>query len=108
MRQVGVVLMTVFGVKPTEHILVLDGIHTEDRPAAVGYFVLEIMREAHRRSGSFPEFRLRLGAVDGVELDRRKTQGYDVRTYRSDGKALGEMYKVVLAVERGDEGILST
>ena len=118
-NRIGVVILTLVPspstamlVVPEEHLLVLEGIHTADRPAAVGYFILDVMRDAFRKYGNFPESRFRIGTVDHNQLKMRKAQGYNVRTSEVrggvPGDILGEMYKLVIAVERGDQGLLNS
>ncbi len=106
--RVGVILVTVLEKPPTEHVLVLEGIRTADRPAAVGLFVFDIMREMHSKYGRFPEFRVRMGTIERSQLMAREAQGHDVRRTCMDGELIGEVYRLVVAVEHGDRNILNS
>jgi hypothetical protein len=106
--RIGVVLMTILTTPPTEHLFVLDGIKTNNRPAAIGNFVLEIMRDAFRKTKSFPEVRIRMGTVGAGELTKRRFEGRDIRTNTLESDVIGDLYRLVVTVERGDEDILST
>ncbi len=108
-NRIGVVLAKINGV---EKVQVIDGTRTADRPALIGYFILDIMREHYHKHKVLPDITLRVGTIEASQLNVRKRQGYDVRTSAVSGGCpgdiLGEIYKTVLAVERGDSGLLNS
>ena len=82
-------------------ILVLDNVKTEDRPGAVGYFVLNFMREVllHEQSQgntrSMPQLKLTLGAMKAADVKRE-----NVSVSPLQGNEFAEVYKLVIAVEK--------
>lgn len=102
MAKVGVVLAHI--TKPTRDtkVLVLEGIATRDRPSAIGYFLLNIMREWYARFREFPHVDIQLGRVESADimgLERRTSTELVDDWY-------GRIYELTLAVERNDRDIL--
>ena len=89
-------------------VMVLDGIETMDRPAAIGYFVLEKAQEHYRRYKKYPELVVRLGHIESNQLEQRARQGYEVYTTKMHGPAFGEIYRLVTAVETGCRSTLDS
>jgi hypothetical protein len=85
--------------------LVLDGIKIEDRPAAVGYFLLNRMRDLYAKHTYFPPVRVSFGAVEAVEVNKKKDV-MPVTQYNLTGSDFGDIFKLSVAVERGDKDLL--
>ena len=98
MSKVGVVVAQITKPASDTKVLVLEGIRTADRPAAIGYFLLDIAREWYARFHEFPHIDIQLGHVDSSELI-----GTDYRTSLAmRGDWYGRIYELTLAVERND------
>lgn len=102
------------GTSPTRAML-LDNLHTSDYPAAIGYFVLEAIKEMGWDEGKMPEVNLKVGVIDSELL-----RNMDVaRAGRLDGAnqpyvprahdtEFGEVYRATRAVEYGDRSIFES
>lgn len=102
MAKVGVVLAHISKPARDTKVLVLEGVKTADRPAAIGYFLLNIMREWYARFREFPHVDLQLGRVEAADimgLERRTSTELTEDWY-------GRIYELTLAVERDDRDIL--
>lgn len=101
MAKVGVVLATIEKPNGETKAFVMDGLRTSDRPAALGYFLLNAMREWYSRHGHFPTVSLSMGLVEAADL-----RMCDTRTTLLKDDWFGRIYELVLAVERNDPGLL--
>jgi len=83
--------------------MVLEGLKTEDRPTAVGYFILDTLRSLFQ-SGilASDEIRLAVALVTAEELDELK-QHVQVFTAPQQVDQLGPLYKMILDVSRGSD-----
>lgn len=81
--------------------MVLEGIATEDRPQAVGYFLLDTLR-ALFTSGIDPKepITIKVGFVDPRELDQNRDK-IPLFIAPKAVEDLGHLYKLILAVSRG-------
>ena len=101
MPKVGVVLATIEKPHGETKAFVMDGIRTSDRPAALGYFLLNAFREWYGKNGHFPTVSLSMGLVEAADL-----RMCDTRTTLLNDDWFGRIYELVLAVERNDPGLL--
>ena len=101
MAKIGAVVVQMAEPPREVRAFVLDGIRTTDRPAAIGYFLLSIMREWNARLGRFPVVNLRIGMVEAADLS-----GVDTRTTMLHDDWFGRIYELTVAAERNDPGIL--
>jgi hypothetical protein len=84
--------------------MVLEGLKTEERPTAVGYFVLDTLRSMFQ-SGVRPSepITLRIGLVDPKDLEDAKDEVPLFIPPKGKGvEDLGHLYKLILKVSRGD------
>jgi hypothetical protein len=99
--KVGVVLAQIKDPTNETKAFVLDGLRTSDRPAALGYYLLNALREWHSRFGHFPVVTLKMGLVEHADL-----RMCDTRTTVLNDDWFGRLYELTLAVERNDPGLL--
>jgi hypothetical protein len=86
--------------------MVLEGLQTEDRPLAVGYFVLDTLRSLYQ-TGVDPSspVQMKAGLIDPALLqasvDAGQTHVFLPPLAAVDD--LGPLYKLVVAVSRGEK-----
>jgi hypothetical protein len=83
--------------------MVLEGLKTEDKPTAVGYFVLDTLRSLFQ-SGilATDEIRVTVALVTPDELEELKKHVH-VFVPPQEVDQLGPLYKLILDVSRGTE-----
>ncbi len=99
MARMGVAVIKTRAPIASAKTLILDGIATADRPAAVGYFVLTTLRELYFKYRFFPTIELSFGESDAAALMSSKDP---VQTLPLDGDWFGKLYELVLSVERNE------
>ena len=107
--KLSVLAATVVGADPEmTKVLVLEGIAVEDRPSALGYFLLNLMREltyARVQAGGepiIPQLKLTAGSLSPAEVEANS----NVEVLPLQGQEFNEVYKVVLAVEQDRRDII--
>lgn len=81
--------------------MIMEGISIEDRPQAVGYFILDTLRSLYQ-SGVDPKepITLKLGYADPRELDSNRDK-IPLFIAPKGVEDLGHLYKLIVAVSRG-------
>lgn len=80
-------------------VFVVEYLSCQDLPAALGYYILNFMDEI-RQGRYVPEIRL-TGAMIGADLLKG---AHNVRTTPLKGAEHGELFDLILRVEKNDRG----
>src|SRR5215510_46978 len=104
MARLGVAVLKTKTLPATIRTLVLDGVRTTDRPAAIGYFILTEMREFYHKYHYFPQVEFTIGSVDTSTLLNSETEA---RAIPMTEDWFGKIYELIVKVERGDKTINS-
>ena len=102
MARIGVAILKIKIPTEKPRALVLDGIRTADRPAALGEFILSSLREWYQKYKFLPQVTLETGLVEHSEL----RTAVDLRTTTLTEDWFGRLYELQVAVERGDPELL--
>lgn len=87
-------------------LMPIDSIELADRPAAFGYFLLNVVQEAHRKYGKMPDVTVRFGRVPASRLASEKRQHGNVYTPVNRGAEFSELFSLICAIEHGNKDIL--
>lgn len=85
-------------------ILIVEGLEKQDVPAAIGYFVMNMLMESYRAARKMPCAPTLNIMVADVEASVIQANRNAVRKYNLTGAEYGEIFNMVRAVECGDQG----
>lgn len=109
MKELAVVAFRTLGTVPLmSRAVVVDGLHTKDRPSAVGFALFNFMRDCNRKFGRFPDVTVRMGTVSAQYLNRQKANGEHIYTPILHDGEYGYVYELIAAVEHGSWGIFGS
>lgn len=87
-------------------LMPIDSIRLADRPAAFGYFLLNVIQEAHRKRGRMPDVTVRFGRVPAGRLAAERRERNNVYTPVNNAAEFAELFSLICAVEHGNKDIL--
>ncbi len=100
--KIGVIILE---VEDRSRTMVLEGLKTEDRPLAVGYFLLDTLRSFFQ-SGVSPEkqITIKCGLIEPAKLQKAVDENatHVFLPPIAAVQDLGSLYKLILAVSRGE------